>query len=249
MEEASTDHAICFVRSGFFLRQVGRVQEAADATQALFFPRDEAYRVHHPIDGGDECLVVVLDDALLADAIAELGEEPAGREARLPSGHVRLDPTQSVRLSRLFARARAGGDSLAVEESACRLALDVLAARRTERAPRSRDVAERRERVAAVQSAMTLGLGQRLTLASLAASVDWSPFQLLRAFRLTTGLPVHRYLTDLRVAAALTRLADGATDLTSLALDCGFSDHSHFTNVFRDRTALTPSAARALISR
>ena len=65
-----------------------------------------------------------------------------------------------------------------------------------------------------------------------------------RVFRQRTGVPLHRYLTRLRLRAALERLAGGVIDLTALALDLGFSSHSHFSDSFRREFARTPSDVR-----
>jgi AraC-like DNA-binding protein len=48
----------------------------------------------------------------------------------------------------------------------------------------------------------------------------------------------------LRLRASLERLAAGAVDLTALALELGFSSHSHFTDSFRKEFGCTPSAIR-----
>jgi AraC-like DNA-binding protein len=45
---------------------------------------------------------------------------------------------------------------------------------------------------------------------------------------------------------ALDRIADGCTDLTGLALDLGFSSHSHFTATFRKHLGITPEAVRSV---
>ena len=57
------------------------------------------------------------------------------------------------------------------------------------------------------------------------------------------GIPLHRYLTQLRLARALVELPHAA-DLTALALDLGFSSHSHFTARFRALFGLTPTDVR-----
>jgi AraC-like DNA-binding protein len=57
-------------------------------------------------------------------------------------------------------------------------------------------------------------------------------------------VPLYRYLTRLRLRAALERLADGARDLTALALELGFSSHSHFADAFRREFGRTPSDVR-----
>jgi AraC-like DNA-binding protein len=78
----------------------------------------------------------------------------------------------------------------------------------------------------------------------VAASVNASPFNFSRIFLQQTGLPVHRYLTLLRLRASLELIAAPRTDLTSIALDLGFSSHSHFTDVFRREFGETPSDFR-----
>jgi AraC-like DNA-binding protein len=70
------------------------------------------------------------------------------------------------------------------------------------------------------------------------------PFHFARIFQHGTGLPIHRYLTQLRLRASLDRLAEGRGDLTALALDLGFSSHSHFTGLFRKAFGKTPSEFR-----
>ena len=69
-----------------------------------------------------------------------------------------------------------------------------------------------------------------------------------RLFRRHAGLPLHRYRRRLRLREALRRLADGERDLTGLALDLGFSEHSHFTNAFRAEFSVPPSGFRSLVS-
>jgi len=83
-----------------------------------------------------------------------------------------------------------------------------------------------------------------LTLPTIAHLVHSSPFHLARVFRRMTGLSLHRYLTRLRLRAALERLADGESDLTALALSLGFASHSHFSNAFRGEFSMAPSALR-----
>jgi AraC-like DNA-binding protein len=57
-------------------------------------------------------------------------------------------------------------------------------------------------------------------------------------------MPIHRYLTLLRLRASLDRLAEGASNLTALALEFGFSSHSHFADAFRREFGRTPSDVR-----
>jgi AraC-like DNA-binding protein len=61
-------------------------------------------------------------------------------------------------------------------------------------------------------------------------------------------VPLHQYLTQLRLAHALDALPS-TSDLTQLALDVGFSSHSHFTSRFRRAFGTTPSRFRELSRR
>jgi AraC-like DNA-binding protein len=86
-------------------------------------------------------------------------------------------------------------------------------------------------------------LASPLRLADVARAVGVSPAYLTDVFRRVEGVPVHRYLTQLRLAQALVDLPH-ADDLTTLALGLGFSSHSHFTAVFRRAFDCTPSEFR-----
>ena len=83
-----------------------------------------------------------------------------------------------------------------------------------------------------------------LPLRSLARMAEISPYQLCREFRAVTGMTITRYRHSLRLRIALDRLR-GRVDLTELALDLGYSSHSHFTYTFRHHFGLTPSRYRA----
>src|SRR5262245_28851188 len=76
--------------------------------------------------------------------------------------------------------------------------------------------ADHAERVEAAKSYLATRLGERVALDHVARAVHTSPFHLARVFQERTGVPVHRYLTRLRLRVALQRLGDGARDLTAL---------------------------------
>jgi AraC-like DNA-binding protein len=96
---------------------------------------------------------------------------------------------------------------------------------------------------------------ERLGLEELAASCGVSTFHLCRVFRAVTGETVHRYLTRLRLRAALFEIGHRENDLAGLALEVGFSSHSHFSHAFRREYGVPPSrvpvsrARRSLASR
>ncbi len=87
-------------------------------------------------------------------------------------------------------------------------------------------------------------LTARLSLAELAAAAGVHPVTLARAFRRTFGCTVGEYLRRLRIERAADQLATGDQPLAEIALAAGFADQSHFSNVFRRRVGMSPSAYR-----
>lgn len=83
-----------------------------------------------------------------------------------------------------------------------------------------------------------------LSLSDIARAVSSSVFHLSRLFHARTGFSLHAYRNQLRLRGALARLAERDADLTNIALDLGFSSHSHFTDIFRRTFGRTPSAVR-----
>lgn len=110
----------------------------------------------------------------------------------------------------------------------------------------SRDVSRRHlELVEEVKLAIHKNLEFLPSLGDLARSLGCSTFHLSRTFHRVAGLSLRRYVAQLRVRIAAQRLAAGALNLTELALDLGYADHSHFTNSFRKEWGLSPSRFRS----
>jgi len=77
-------------------------------------------------------------------------------------------------------------------------------------------------------------------LDQLTRTLGTSAAHLCRCFKQQTGVTIHRYLTRLRLREALNRIDACRGELTDLALDLGFSSHSHFTAAFRREFGLPP---------
>jgi len=250
-EERSTAHSIAFVRSGVFVKQVGSRQVVADANQAVFFNRHEAYRVSHPVTGGDDCTTFWFAPDVLLSGLGVY--EPAVRERPdkpfLRSG-VLLDARTALLQRTLRRCLRAGwGDGFAVDARSLDLLAAVLRATFRSQGRHSVRVKPETARVHrrwadATQVLLASRCGERLSLDEVARSVHCSPFHLVRIFRRETGIPIHRYLNRLRLRASLERLVDGGSDLTNLAMDLGYASHSHFTDAFRREFGVPPSDFR-----
>lgn len=87
---------------------------------------------------------------------------------------------------------------------------------------------------------------ERLSLPEVAEALNVSPVYLTQTFTRHEGAPLYRYVLGLRLARAMLRLPE-CDDITTLAMDLGFSSHSHFSTVFKSFCGLTPSAFRAKV--
>lgn len=67
----------------------------------------------------------------------------------------------------------------------------------------------------------------------LAAAVKLSCGYFCQAFKESFGSPPHAYIVRRRVERAKTLLEGTDMALSQIALDCGFSDQSHFSRIFR----------------
>jgi AraC family transcriptional regulator len=85
-----------------------------------------------------------------------------------------------------------------------------------------------------------------LSLEAIARAVYASPFHLARLFRKHAGLSLHQYRHRLRLREALLRVSDGEENLARLALDLGFSSHSHLSDSFREAFGEAPAEYRKL---
>ncbi|MFC0042481.1 AraC family transcriptional regulator [Actinomadura rayongensis] len=86
------------------------------------------------------------------------------------------------------------------------------------------------------------------SLATLAAELDLSRYQVLRAFREAKGMPPYAWLAQHRVARART-LLDAGRRPADAAAEAGFADQAHLTRWFRKVLGVTPGAYRAGITR
>ncbi len=83
-------------------------------------------------------------------------------------------------------------------------------------------------------------LAARPGLKGLAESVGVHPVTLARAFRRAFGCTVGEYVRRLRIERATRQLADTDLSLAEIAVTAGFSDQSHFSNLFRQHTGVSP---------
>jgi len=87
-------------------------------------------------------------------------------------------------------------------------------------------------------------LAQPLLLSDLAREANLSEYHFARMFKHSKGVAPHQYVMKQRLKQAEQLLRISTLSLTSIALQCGFSSPSHFSNRFRQVHGVSPSAVR-----
>ena len=252
IEEPNPTHSIVFVRRGVFGRSHEDGTLVADPNHVLFFNAAQPYRYSHPVAGGDDCTILAVETARALELVARHAPRDACPERPFRYSHG-LSSRHAAQLHWELLRL--------VDRPALRLALEDILAELADEAvgsayrppgepiQRLRGLAQARRRHRELAEAAKLVLNERMdappSLGDLAGILGCSSFHLSRTFHGTVGLSLRQYVKRLRARLAAERLAAGARDLTSLALDFGYFDHSHFTKSFRHEWGIPPSRFRA----
>lgn len=247
-----THHTIVFPRTSTHVVRDDDVRFVGDPTTVIFYNQNQCY-TRSKLSEVDECDWIVIADDLLFDLVGQFDPdagERRGRPFRVPFAFVGPDIYLAQR--RLFNRTASGEpiDSLALDEAVVAITEAVLGSVSERSGPinGARGARAAADRAEIVRRAIASDVAALPSLSSLATSASCSRFELCRSFRMVTGMTISEYRTSLRMRIALGKLRDGCSDLTGLALDLGFSSHSHFTFAFRTHFGMPPSAWRALPS-
>lgn len=87
-------------------------------------------------------------------------------------------------------------------------------------------------------------IGEGVTLAELAGSVDLSPDHFQRAFTAATGRAPLQYFSEMRMEHAKRLLQESESNVTEISLMLGYSSLGHFSNRFRQIVGVSPKTWR-----
>jgi AraC family transcriptional regulator len=238
-EGFSPEFQVCLPTDGLFVWHVGDDEVVGDPNHALFVTARERYRVSQPQGRVYAELIITPHVELLAEAV----RTPIDRLSSHPLFRVRRAwvAPDVQRLGASFLRRAHGGhdDRLAQEEAMVALVRSTCG----HEAPRLRPPVPTRRLIQRTKEYLEEHLANALHLEEVATAVSASPAYLTSVFRRFEGVPLHKYVTQLRLARSLTELPHAA-DLTTLAVNLGFSSHSHFASAFRRAFGITPSDFR-----
>jgi AraC family transcriptional regulator len=98
--------------------------------------------------------------------------------------------------------------------------------------------------VSRVRDYIRANLGNRLSVTALAEIVNLSPSYFSEVFKNSIGVAPHEYVLRERIREAATLLTKGDTPVAQVAQMLGFASQSHFADVFRRATAMSPKQYR-----
>jgi AraC family transcriptional regulator len=239
-EGFSPEFQVCLPYRGLFVWHVAGEEVVSDPNQVLFVSGGQTYRLSEPLPGGYAELIVTPSLALLAELL-EIAAARVRSHALFRGRSRRADLRLQLLRARFLHRASAGTwDPLAAEE----LVVAILRCALRADAPAREPSGSTRRLIRRTKEFVETNLSEPFRLSDVARAVGASPAYLTHVFRRFEGLPLHKYALQSRLSRALVELPL-ADDLTVLALDLGFSSHSHFAVAFRRAFGSTPSEFRA----
>jgi AraC family transcriptional regulator len=247
------NHIVVFPRSGVWIRHAGSRAFVADPHVVTIYNRGQEYTRESLSAEGDRSDWFAVAPAVALEIAREFNrrcedspERPFARE------FARCASSVYLRQRRLYLRLRRGDmDALEAEESIISLVAEVIArahgSRRRTKKPNA-TLESHRDLVERARAQIVAQIARHDSVSSLATRLATSPFHLCRVFRAETGMTLHDYRVELRLRMLLERLAEPHAHLTRIALELGFSSHSHLTATLRGRTGMTPTALRKRLS-
>lgn len=242
IESSDTDRLILPLRGVCVMHFSRNTQIIGEANLGLIVPAGRLYRVSHPVVAEDDCLVMEYSANCFRDVLESVLLSAS------PGTHSFLSlPAIAARNLVCYRLAQNVAGPLEIEETALALLSYALrgsqanrpAHRRSSKIPRQIDIAK---------VVLLTHPEKDWSLTALARILQCSPFYLTRSFREYVGVPLHRYQLHTRLARAIDLLLDTNQDLMTIALNLGFSSHSHFTFSFRQLVGFTPNRLREIAS-
>jgi len=234
-------YTVVFPRSSVWIEQDGQPPFVADPHVMVLYNLGQPYTRRPLAPDGDRADWFSVGPELAASIAKDVQPDGDPRHP-FPIGYVSAPSSLFYRQRRTMARVlRDEADAFFVEQEV----VGVVGTAMERAVPGSaRPRRDSRAVVETTRAEICRDPLRSFTVRDLAGRVDVSPFHLCRLFRRETGVTLHQYLLDLRLRLSLERLSEGQPDLSRLALEVGFSSHSHFSSAFRRRLGVSPSFAR-----
>jgi AraC-like DNA-binding protein len=232
--ERATGHSVNFVETGSFrIRTTGDWSEVATDCLFVTTPALEFSCAHDQEQPTDCCLSVSYSDEAMESArsFLTLADSPV---RQLTNRHAFLQ---------LALRNCAPGEEARTEALAGALLCSISAGTARQSLFRPERLAWYAARVDRAKAMIEARYAEPLSLSTIARDAGMSVFHFARIFGELEGRPPHRFLADVRLTEAHTRLREGAA-VTDTCFAVGFGSLSHFVTAFRRRYGTRPSDIR-----
>jgi AraC family transcriptional regulator len=250
-DSGPTSHTLfAFPREGVWIEHEGGEPFVADPNTVTYYNKGQVYTRHKLSVRGDQCEWFAVAPDAIAETLSAYDPSAIDRpHAPFPFTHGTSLPDSYLRQRMVFSHVSQEGtpDRLFVEEAVISILGDVTALAYAHGGGRHKPRPRQRRDVDLVESARDViarRFKENLSLSEIAREAESSVFHLARVFKARTGFSLHAYRNQLRLRDALERLQEPGVDLIEIALELGFSSHSHFTETFRRSFGRTPSAVR-----
>ena len=242
------DHVVSLFLRGpvdLLQRRNGRTtQRTMHAGDIIFTPAGEPKLIRHHEEA--EILKLRIAPCFFDRVIAEVD--------RAPPESVELLDNFGTRDVNLEALARRVLSEIRVEDFASRICVESLASqlvvhllRHYSTARKIDDAPSRRLPRYKLDRAIEFiddHLRENPTLEEISQALSMSPYHFAHAFKQTTGLAPHQYVTRRRIELARSLLRETELSITQIAHHVGYSNQSHFSVVFHQCTGQTPREYR-----
>jgi AraC family transcriptional regulator len=100
------------------------------------------------------------------------------------------------------------------------------------------------QQIKRVMDFVQVHLSEDISLETLAQQTGFSPYYFARMFRQATGESPHQFVLHQRIERAKHLLKESNVSIAHIALESGFANQSHLTQVFKRHLGLTPRTYR-----
>lgn len=246
----SSHFCFAFPRTAVIIRH-GHDRILADANLATLYNEGQEYQREAVDPHGDVCEWFGVSARLLREILTPR-DPAAADDLRRPIRFTHAPVSAALYLSqrRAYLRAvRGNADPLWLEETVIDLTNRVFEAAYGVRTLPALTHIRARALVHETRTLLARDLAAPLHLSEIADRMGSSMFYLSRCFRVLTGRTLHEHRAELRLRASLAALEGSDRDLVRVALESGYSSHSHFAAAFRQLFGETPSRIRSVLRR
>ncbi len=233
---------IVFPKKSIWIQHDGFEPFVADPTIVNYYNQGQVYNRFAINHSGDYCHWFRISDPLLSEVVAREQVHFSVQNRHCPS-HVFLQHLELLQKVMSVQPA----EVLEIEEETLMMFHDLLKENTSHDQLYRQSARQHKRLVERVKESIQSDLSVNLTLQQLSQIHHTSPYHLSRVFKTVCGHGINHYRTQQRLRSLLLKLHHNSNDLVELALEFGFSSHSHMSASFKQVFGFTPSSCQKLI--